>query len=220
MRISELVDASGVPLATVKYYLREGLLHPGRLLTARMAEYDESHVRRLHLLRVLREVGDVPVERLRELVRAAEDEGLTVHEMFAHAADALAPRPTEVPDPGFRGVADALIAQAGWTGVRTESVDRDNLAAVLEAIMSQGTHPPDPAEAIPYLEAADRIARYEIAHLDATRGREGLLEEMVVGQVVFGELLMTLRRLAEEHHSKARFDSEEPAGLRVDEGQG
>ncbi len=27
MRISELSRASGVPVATIKYYLREGLLH-------------------------------------------------------------------------------------------------------------------------------------------------------------------------------------------------
>lgn len=216
MRISELAEASGVPLATVKYYLREELLHPGRRVSSRMAEYDDSHVRRLHLLRVLREVGDVSVERLRALVRAAEDEGSTVHEMFAHAADALAPTPTPAgPErPGTRAVADALIAQAGWTDVRADSVDRENLASVLEVIMRQGTHPPDPAEAVPYLEAADRLARYEIGHLEASRGREGLLEEMVVGQVVFGELLMILRRLAEEHHSKQRFGTRgpEPAG--------
>lgn len=207
MRISELADATGVPLATVKYYLRERLLHPGRPVSARLADYDDSHVRRLHLLRVLRETGDVPVDRLRALVRAAEDDSTTVHEMFAHAADALAPTPTAAgPERPFtREVADALIAQAGWTDVREDSVDRENLASVLEVIMAQGTHPPDPAEAVPYLEAADRLARYEIAHLDATRGREGLLEEMVVGQVVFGELLMILRRLAEEHHSRARF---------------
>ena len=213
MRISELATESGVPLPTVKYYLREGLLHPGRKLGQRMADYDESHLRRLGLLRVLREVGDVSVDQLRALVTAAEDESSTVHEMFAAAADALAPTPTPAgPERPFtRQVADDLIAQAGWTDVRPDSVDRDNLASVLEAIMRHGTHPPDPAEALPYLEVADRIARYEIAHLDAARGRVSLLEEMVVGQVVFGELLLILRRLAEEHHSNGRFGASDPS---------
>ena len=207
MRISELAEQSGVPLPTVKYYLREGLLHPGRKLGERMADYDESHLRRLHLLRVLREVGDVPVDRLRALVAAAEDDTTSLHDMLAAAADALAPTPGPAgPDRVLsRQVADDLVEKAGWTSVRPDSVDRDNLAGVLEAIARHGTHPADPAEALPYVEMADRIARYEIGHLDDTRGRAALLEEMVVGQVVFGELLRILRRLAEEHHSAERF---------------
>jgi len=52
---------------------------------------------------------------------------------------------------------------------------------------------------------ADRLARHEIANLDDRKDRIGLLEEMVVGQVVFATVLLTLRRLAEEHHSAARF---------------
>lgn len=213
MRISELSGRSDVPVATIKYYLREGLLPPGKKLGERMAEYDESHLTRLRLLRVLREVGDIPVERLRSLVVAVEDETRTVHEMFAGAADALAPTPAPS-GPGrevTRQLADELIARAGWTAVRTDSVDRDNLATVLEVVMRQGTHPVDPAEALPYVEVADRIAHYEIKHLRAERGRAGLLEEMVVGQVVFGQLLLILRRLAEEHYSAQRFGGAEPA---------
>ena len=207
MRISELSDTTGLPVATIKYYLREGLLHPGRKLAERMAEYDESHVRRLGLLRALRELGDVPVDKLRALVAVAEGGTGTVHEMFAGAANALAPRPAPAgPEREItRQVADDLIARAGWTSVGTDSVDRDNLATVLEAIVRYGTHPADPTEIAPYLEVADRIARYEIGHLDAGKRRLELLEEMVVGQVVFGQLLLVLRRLAEEHHSATRF---------------
>jgi DNA-binding transcriptional MerR regulator len=210
MRISELSETTGVAVATIKYYLREGLLQPGRKRAERLAEYDESHVRRLRLLRALRELGDVPVDKLRALVAVAEGGTGTVHEMFAGAADALAPRPTPAgPDrPYTRQIADDLIARAGWTSVRGDSVDRDNLATVLEATVRYGTHPADPDEVRPYLEAADRIARYEIAHLDGSKRRLELLEEMVVGQVVFGQLLLVLRRLAEEHHSASRFDAD------------
>lgn len=210
MQISQLSKASGVSVATIKYYLREGLLHPGQKLTERLAEYDESHVRRLGLIRVLREVGDVPVDRIRALVLVAEGGGGSVHEMFAAASEALAPipAPAEPERELTRQVADELIARAGWTEVGGDSVDRDNLATVFEAIMRYGTHAPDIEEALPYVEVADRIARYEIGHLDATKGRVELLEEMVVGQVVFGQLLSVLRRLAEEHHSAARFGTD------------
>lgn len=207
MRISELATVAGVPVATVKYYLREGLLPAGRAVTERLAEYDEAHVRRLHLLRVLREVGNVPISRLRGLVKAVEDPRLSVHEVFARAADALAPTPAR-PTPGrdqARAVADQVIDAAGWDGVRADAVDRDNLAAALEVIAAAGTHQSDLAVLQSYARAADEIARFEIAHLDATKDRLSLLEEMVVGQVVFGEVLTILRRLAEEHHSRSRF---------------
>jgi DNA-binding transcriptional MerR regulator len=208
-RISDLASLTGVPVATIKYYLREGLLPAARRITPRLSEYGGEHVRRLALLRVLREVGRVPVDGLRRLVEATERPG-TVHELFAAAADAMAPRPTEG-GPGrtaARVLADQLVHAAGWTAVRRDAPDRENLAATLEQLAAYDTHPRDPAEIAPYLRLADELARYEIGHLDEAKDRTGLLEEMVVGQVVFGEVLAILRRLAEEHHSHERFGAD------------
>ena len=152
MRISELSEQTGVPVPTIKYYLREGLLPEGDKRTPRLTEYDDRHVRRLGLLRILREVGDVPVEGLKRLVAASETRG-SVHDLFAVAADALAPTPP-APGPGraeTRAIADAIIEQAGWDRVRDDSVDRDNLAATLELIGAFDTHPRDPGEIAPYV---------------------------------------------------------------------
>ena len=207
MRISELSETSGVPVPTIKFYLREGLLHAGEKITPRLSEYDETHRKRLGLLRILREVGDVPVDRLGLLVGTTQSRHSSVHEMLAAASDALAPQPAP-PGPersAVREVADGLIAQAGWDNVHPDSVDRDNLASVLEAIVRYETHGSDPSGLMPYVRAADEIARSDIWHLDTSKDRLELLEEMVVGQVVFGRLLTILRRLGEEHHSAERF---------------
>src|SRR4028119_2159610 len=51
MRLSDLSAASGVPVATVKYYLREGLVPPGRLTAATQAQYAASHLPRPRLVR-------------------------------------------------------------------------------------------------------------------------------------------------------------------------
>jgi DNA-binding transcriptional MerR regulator len=210
MRLTELAQATGVPVATVKYYLREGLLHPGRAVTARLADYDESHVRRLRLLRVLRDVGDVPVSRLQALAQAVETES-SLHDLLGVAADALAPTPP--PDSPGRGphrqTADALIEAAGWQ-VRPGTPDRENLAAALETLAEHTGRPVDPRVLAPYVRAADELAHHEISNLDDSRGRGRLLEQMVLGQVVFGHVLDILRRLAEEHHSSLRFSG--PAG--------
>ena len=207
MRISELSEATGISVDTIKYYLREGLLPAADKRAARLTEYDERHVRRLQLIKLLREVGNIPIEGLRRLVVASEHATVPVHDVFALAAEALAPAPPPAGQlrPVTRALADQLIAAAGWTHVRPDSPDRENLAATLELIASYDTHPRDPAEIEPYLRFADQIARYEIGHLDEAKDRVGLLEEMVVGQVVFGQVLSTLRRLAEEHYSLERF---------------
>lgn len=202
MRLSELEQTTGVPAATIKYYLREGLLHPGRAVAARLAEYDDTHVRRLRLLRVLREVGNVPVSRLQVLARAVEEHG-SLHDLLGTAADLLAPEPPDSEDE-HRAAADAVIEAAGWR-IRPASRDRGNLAAALATYERFTGRPLDPVFLTPYLETAEELARHEIAALDPSVGRAGLLEQMVVGQVVFGHLLDVLRRLAEEHHSAARF---------------
>jgi DNA-binding transcriptional MerR regulator len=207
VRISELADATGMSVATIKYYLREGLLPAAEKRAERLAEYDDRHVRRLHLIKLLREVGDIPIEGLKRLVEVSERTDVPVHGLFAAAADALAatPPPAGRLRPKTRALADQLISSAGWTNVRPDSPDRENLAATLELIASYDTHPRDPAELEPYVRVADQIARYELGHLDDAKDRVGLLEEMVVGQVVYGQVLATLRRLAEEHHSLQRF---------------
>lgn len=205
MLVSELVRRTSVPLATVKYYLREGLLAPGRRIAPRSADYDESHVRRLELLRILRDVGGVPVSRLRALVEASEDTRLSVHDMFARATDAMAP---PAPTPGPRrqeaeALADRIIAGAGWSDVRPGSVNRESLAGVIEVLLGRG--PVNDRGIAFYADAADRIAGMEIASLDEELDRADLLEDMVIGTVVYGELLSVLRRLGEEHHSAQRF---------------
>lgn len=205
MLVSELVRRTSVPLATVKYYLREGLLHPGRRITARSAEYDETHVRRLALLRILREVGGIPVDRLRTLVEASDDDRLSVHDMFARATDAMAspPPPSGPHREEAQALAEQVIETAGWSGVREHSANRQKLAATIEVLLDRGEV--DERGLRFYAEAADRIARAEIASLDQDKDRDELLEDMVVGTVVYGELLSVLRRLGEESHSTERF---------------
>ena len=40
--------------------------------------------------------------------------------------------------------------------------------------------------------------------VDPTKDRQGTLEDMVVGEAVFGEILALLRRLGHEHYDEQR----------------
>ena len=55
-----------------------------------------------------------------------------------------------------------------------------------------------------YARLADQLCRTEIALIDTTKDRQGTLEDMVVGEAVFGEILTLFRRLGHEHYHEQR----------------
>ena len=61
MRMAELSTTSDVPVATIKYYLREKLLPAGESETANQARYGSTHLDRLRLIRALIDVGGLSV---------------------------------------------------------------------------------------------------------------------------------------------------------------
>ncbi|WP_092536417.1 MerR family transcriptional regulator [Amycolatopsis arida] len=52
---------SGVSIPTIKFYLREQLLAPGRLEAPNQAHYDREHLHQLRLIRALIDVGGLSV---------------------------------------------------------------------------------------------------------------------------------------------------------------
>src|SRR5690554_4687867 len=91
MRISELVQRSGVPLATVKYYIREGLLMPGEATSATQATYTEEHLRRLNLIRALTDVAGLPLQKAGIVIGLIEHPHSTLFETLGRAVAALPP---------------------------------------------------------------------------------------------------------------------------------
>ncbi|MGB8946164.1 MAG: MerR family transcriptional regulator, partial [Streptomyces sp.] len=87
MRIGELSRRTGVPVPTIKYYVREGLLPPGELSSPNQAHYGETHERRLRLIRALLEVGGLKVSAIAEVLGAVDDPGRPLHKVLGAAAD-------------------------------------------------------------------------------------------------------------------------------------
>src|SRR5690242_19565546 len=98
MKLAELSDRSGLPAATIKYYLREQLLPAGRRITATQAEYGDDHLRRLRLVRALIQVGKMPVATARQVLAAVEDESLDQNVRLGAAVWALPQGPAPVED--------------------------------------------------------------------------------------------------------------------------
>jgi DNA-binding transcriptional MerR regulator len=192
-----------VPIATVKYYLREGLLPAGTPTAPNQARYGDTHVRRLRLIRTLREVGDLEIERIRRVIEAIEDDELPRHDLFGVAQRALESARTsaEMTDETrqARAEVDRFVEQLGWQ-VRPDAVARQELADALAGLRRLGREYGTEVFG-PYAEAADRMAAWEVRAIPASEPPSIAVERMVVGSIVFGAIFDALRRLAHEHHS-------------------
>lgn len=72
LKMSELAEASGVPVPTIKHYLREGLL-PEPVKTSRnMAYYPPEFVDRIKLIKRLQEERYLPLKAIKDVLDAAE----------------------------------------------------------------------------------------------------------------------------------------------------
>jgi DNA-binding transcriptional MerR regulator len=74
LKISELADRAEVPVATVRHYLREGLL-PEPVKTSRnMAYYPHEFVERIRLIKQLQEERFMPLRVIRDLLESKDAE--------------------------------------------------------------------------------------------------------------------------------------------------
>src|ERR687892_2532999 len=99
MRISELSKEAGVSIPTIKFYLREGVLAPGRPTAPNQADYSEDHLRRLRLIRSLTEVGGLTLRQVHAVLEAIDDESGPLHQLLGVAHHALGPAPRDGPPP-------------------------------------------------------------------------------------------------------------------------
>ncbi|MFF4489124.1 MerR family transcriptional regulator [Streptomyces sp. NPDC001544] len=212
MRLAELSTRSGVSTATIKYYLREGLLHPGRRITATQAEYDEEHLRRLRLVRALIQVGRIPVASAREVLAALQDEGLGRNERLGTAVWALphGPAPDEG-DPAHeaaRRTADALLDRLGWNyGSTCETPTAPAYGMLVTAIsaLSRLGYPCSAQDLEPYARAMERIAVTDLDLVERYGTPDEQVEAAVALTVLYEPVLLSLRRLAEAEESRRRF---------------
>ncbi len=206
MRISALSTATGVPVPTIKYYLREGLLQPGRQTAPNQADYGDAHVHRLRLIRVLIEVGGLGVASVRAVLDAVADAELPVHQLLGVAHQALGPPPDHAPPAHdvaeARSEVDGFLVARGWA-IDAAHPARRALADALVALRRLGRDV-EVEVFLPYAEVADRLAARELRTVSPS-SRADAVEAVVVGTVVFEAALMALRRLAQAHHSALRF---------------
>ncbi|WP_392751266.1 MerR family transcriptional regulator [Streptomyces sp. LN590] len=211
MRLSELSKQSGVTTATIKYYLREGLLPPGERVSATQAEYDESHLRRLRLVRALIQVGRLPVATAREVLGHVDDEALGRTIRLGAALWSLphGPEPDEeAPETAeARHEADRLLDRLGWAFVKDlGSLDPVHRALVASmATLIRLGYPCDIEYLAEQARLMEQVAVHDLDMMESYPAGAEQVEMAVASVVLYEPLLLALRRLAQEEESARRY---------------
>jgi DNA-binding transcriptional MerR regulator len=204
MRISALSRQTGVPVATIKFYVREGLLPRGAPISRNQAEYDERHMHRLRLIRAFTNVAQLDLSTVRELLAAIEDERVPLRDLYEVVNTALYPGQSVADDAdgvdGVRSDVHGFLQDLGW---QVDPKGAGRLAHVVATLRHLGCEC-DMKFFGPYADAAERLA---VQELDLLRpdGTAADRAAAVVRTVLLDVALATMRRMAQEHLVAQRY---------------
>lgn len=143
LKMSELAERSGVSSATIKHYLREGLLGDGDgiVRTSRnMAWYPPAYVERIQLIKRLQEDRFMPLRVIREVIEDDPDAARRLVEVeeriLARAMEAEGPRLGADEASARFAIPHDALARLGELGVVSPAADgyRAEDVKILEAI--------------------------------------------------------------------------------------
>jgi hypothetical protein len=166
------------------------------------ANYDDSHLGRLKLIRALVEVGGLSIAATRDVLASIDTPGKSLHDTLGKAQYATTPRRDYRADEQALAAAldqvDELIARRGWQ-IKKTSPARRLLAETVSAF--HALRQDDLLQLDDYAASAERIAEADVNAILARGEIDSMLEGVVIGTVLGDTLLAALRRLAQENAS-------------------
>lgn len=206
MLLRELAAASGCSAASIKYYRREGLLPAGDVVTATRQNYDSSHLERLQLIHVLREVADAPISAIRRLTSLLDDSQVpqirALEEAQAIVLGTRTVDKTPESETTEHPTVHGLLEQMDWPDI--DSVPRRALNEVLETLESWEM-PTEVDTIMRYAGPTAEIARGDVEFLQSDSERRGeavghpsddiVVLRSVAGAIAYDRLLQVLRAL-------------------------
>jgi len=193
MRVSELVERSGVPLATIKYYLREGLLMPGAATSATRAEYDDTHLHRLCLIKAHTGLG-LPIPKDRTVGGVLDEPSPSLFDALGRALSALPPYPDAPAEPEYPRARAALECLGQTYEPAYPAVAQ--LERALAAAERVGVRLSE-RKLHAYGEHVRGIAEADLAEMP-TDSVQGAVEYAVLGTALHEPVIAALRRLAHQ----------------------
>ncbi|MCD2170503.1 MerR family transcriptional regulator [Microbacterium sp. JC 701] len=188
-----------MPVATIKYYLRERLLPEGERTSPTQASYGIPHVQRLGVIRALVDAG-VGIAGVRKVIGVLEEPPENPYDLLGAANAAVTP----VVDGDLDlSAATALLERMGGSPL---DCFPDQLRAVAHALATLDragfTVPPSVMDA--YLVHLGAIGDAELAATPET-SMDDAVRYVVLGTALVEPLVLALRRVAEQIAASRRF---------------
>ncbi|MEW6666409.1 MAG: MerR family transcriptional regulator [Thermodesulfobacteriota bacterium] len=226
MKISELSIRTRVPKETIHYYVREGLIPKPKKRGRNVADYDESFIERIHLIKEIQDHFFLPLSLIKEIIRrqnkSPELKALLKLRMgyFSPLDQLLAKRVVgeeafeKATGMGKKWIAKfeewGVITPESGDGVKTYSQDDVIIGRLLVDLDRAGFGPKDginPAVVKSYIRIYKQIVR--MAHksfLDTDSDKltpEEILAKGIRGRELMGVLFYHLyRKLAKENENE------------------
>ena len=222
MKISELARRGGIPIHTLKYYIREGLLPAGRTTAVNQADYGDFHLRRLRFIRALTGAGGLSIPATREILAAIDspptDPGDLLQVVGRSLGSTRRPWPADESRRFAVDQVDALLHRRAWR--RPSTVDAlDDLIDVVAGFYAVGVDPQPTLNV--YADAVTVLARHDLAdlrpageqpaerafgHVDGDRARRPPARRRTVARHAVDQCLFAQQPLS-RHDTPPRFDS-------------
>lgn len=217
MKISELSRLTGVPVASIKYFRRQGLLPAGRATAATLAEYGEEHAERLRLIKALTTLGGLSIAATREVLGAVDQAHSTEGALGAISYALPVPVASQGPG-GDEEESDAdeaagaevaeLLAALDWRAPVTSPHVKGLTAALRELRRLDAQYAP--GELAAYARLAESVARLDLERASCLDEPVALAERAVIVFAICAPVFELLRRLAQEDQVRRRITAEGP----------
>ncbi|MER7008905.1 MerR family transcriptional regulator [Dactylosporangium sp. NPDC000555] len=201
---------SGVPVPTIKYYLRENLLPAGKATARNQARYDEEHLLRLRLIRTLTGIGRLDLSSVRDLLAAIDDDDVDMAELYQTVNRRVYPEKAQIDEPDSleqaRCDASRFVAEFGWCDDPLPA--SHPLVHSLAALRALGCDA-NASFLEPMAEAAERLAVHEL-EIQLPAGVTNPKAVAVVRTVLFEVAFAAARRMARERQVLLQFGTTGP----------
>ncbi|MFD9570118.1 MerR family transcriptional regulator [Streptomyces sp. NPDC059982] len=211
MKISELSRRTGVPVASIKYFLRQGLLPAGRATAATIAEYGDEHAQRLRLIKALTTLGGLSIAATREVLGAVDQAdtsegalGAVSYALPVPVAAQGAPEREEDDGAGPAAAAEVaeLLAALDWQAPGTSPHVQGLTTALRELRRLDAQYAP--GELAAYARLAESVARLDLERAAGLEDPVALAERAVIVFAICAPVFELLRRLAQEDQVRRR----------------
>ncbi|UWF77665.1 MULTISPECIES: MerR family transcriptional regulator [Microbacterium] len=193
MRLSDLSRVTGASIASLKFWMREGILPPGELRNQTTAVYGRKHLHRVALIQTLRAEFDASIDRIRALTALIDDPAVSPLEVMENCQLLATGLAVGDADPTFAEQIRTVAERVGWGGA--DSAAARALAVALEGSARVGYAYTD-EDLVRYARMLEPIAVDDIDSIHPEGTLDEVARNLLVAAAAQNRVLVAMNQMA------------------------